>query len=49
MNPAKRYEIFMHFQAANPLKNWQNLRVERKARGANATVAPIEGGCSTTH
>ena len=28
------------------LTNWLNLRAERKAHGANATVAPIEGGCS---
>ncbi|HEU0233729.1 MAG TPA: electron transport complex subunit E [Gallionella sp.] len=32
------------------LKNWLNLRAERKARGANAIAAPIEGGCSpATH
>ncbi|MDD5383547.1 MAG: electron transport complex subunit E [Gallionella sp.] len=32
------------------MKNWLNLRAERKAHGANATVAPIEGGCSpATH
>jgi electron transport complex protein RnfE len=31
------------------LKNWLNLRAERKAHGANASVAPIEGGCSTAH
>ena len=31
------------------LKNWLNLRAERKAHGANATVAPVEGGCSTAH
>jgi len=24
-------------------------RAERKAHGANATVAPVEGGCSTAH
>ncbi|HEU0220082.1 MAG TPA: electron transport complex subunit E [Gallionella sp.] len=32
------------------LKNWLNLRAERKAHGANATIAPVEGGCSpVTH
>ncbi len=32
------------------LKNWLNLRAERKAHGANTTVAPVEGGCSpATH
>lgn len=31
------------------MKNWLNLRAERKAHGANATIAPVEGGCSTTH
>ena len=31
------------------LKNWLNLRAERKAHGANATVAPVECGCSTSH
>jgi len=31
------------------LKNWLNLRAERKAPGANATVTPIERGCSTAH
>ncbi|WP_435627302.1 electron transport complex subunit E [Candidatus Ferrigenium straubiae] len=28
------------------LKNWLNLRAERKVHGANATVTPTEGGCS---
>jgi len=28
------------------LKNWLNLRAERKAHGANAAIAPIDGGCS---
>lgn len=27
-------------------RNWLTLRAERKAKGANATVAPVEGGCS---
>ncbi len=27
-------------------KNWLNLRAERKARGGNAIVAPIDGGCA---
>jgi len=27
-------------------KNWLNLRAERKLKGANATIVPIEGGCS---
>ena len=32
------------------LKNWLNLRAECKTHGANATIAPIEGGCSpATH
>ncbi|OGS99952.1 MAG: electron transport complex subunit RsxE [Gallionellales bacterium RBG_16_56_9] len=31
------------------LKNWLNLRAERKAHGAKATLIPIEGGCSTAH
>ncbi len=30
-------------------RNWLNLRAERKLKGSNATVAPIEGGCSTSH
>ena len=30
-------------------KNWLSLRAERKAHGANATVIPVEGGCSTAH
>ncbi len=30
------------------LKNWLNLRAERKAHGAHAAVAPAEGGCRTT-
>lgn len=31
------------------LKNWLNLRAERKLHGANATIVPIEGGCTTAH
>lgn len=31
------------------MRNWLNLRAERKAHGANATVTSIEGGCSTAH
>ena len=31
------------------MKNWLNLRAERKALGANAAVTSIEGGCSTAH
>ena len=31
------------------MKNWLNLRAERKAHGANAAVTSIEGGCSTAH
>ena len=31
------------------MKNWLNLRAERKAYGANAAVTSIEGGCSTAH
>lgn len=27
-------------------KNWLNLRAERRLRGADATVQPVEGGCS---
>jgi electron transport complex protein RnfE len=27
-------------------KNWLNLRKERKARGSNATVTPVDGGCA---
>jgi electron transport complex protein RnfE len=27
-------------------KNWLNLRKERKARGAQATTTPIDGGCT---
>ena len=27
-------------------KNWLNLRAERKLHGSNATIAPVEGGCS---
>ncbi len=27
-------------------RNWLALRAERKARGAGAAIAPIEGGCS---
>lgn len=31
-------------------KNWLNLRAERKHKGATATLAPIDGGCSpATH
>jgi electron transport complex protein RnfE len=30
-------------------KNWLNLRAERKARGASATIAPVDGGCSVSH
>jgi electron transport complex protein RnfE len=31
-------------------KNWLNLRAEQKRKGAAATAAPIEGGCSpATH
>jgi electron transport complex protein RnfE len=31
-------------------KNWLNLRKEQKARGAQATVSPVDGGCSpATH
>jgi electron transport complex protein RnfE len=31
-------------------RNWLNLRAERKLKGAAATVAPVEGGCSpATH
>ncbi|WP_035382749.1 electron transport complex subunit E [Ferriphaselus sp. R-1] len=29
-------------------KNWHSLRTARKAQGADATVAPVEGGCSPT-
>jgi len=31
------------------MRNWLSLRAERKAHGANATVIPVEGGCSTAH
>jgi len=31
------------------MRNWLNLRAERKAHGTNATVTPVEGGCSTAH
>lgn len=31
------------------MRNWLSLRAERKARGATATIIPIEGGCSTAH
>ena len=31
------------------MRNWLNLRAGRKAHGANASVAPVEGGCSTAH
>jgi electron transport complex protein RnfE len=27
-------------------KNWLNLRAEQKLKGANATIVPVEGGCS---
>ena len=27
-------------------KNWLNLRAERKVHGTDATVTPVEGGCS---
>jgi len=27
-------------------KNWLNLRAERKVHGSNATIVPVEGGCS---
>jgi electron transport complex protein RnfE len=27
-------------------KNWLNLRTERKLKGVNASVAPVQGGCS---
>jgi electron transport complex protein RnfE len=27
-------------------RNWLTLRAERKAKGANAVIAPAEGGCS---
>jgi len=28
--------------------NWLNLRAERKLKGRNATIIPIEGGCTPT-
>lgn len=31
------------------MRNWLDLRAERKAHGANATMIPVEGGCSTAH
>ena len=31
------------------MKNWMSLRAERKAHGVNATITPVEGGCSTAH
>lgn len=31
------------------LKNWLNLRAEQKLHGENATIVPVEGGCSTAH
>ena len=31
------------------MRNWLNLRAESKAHGANASVTPVEGGCSTAH
>ena len=27
-------------------RNWLNLRAERKVKGANATIVPVDGGCS---
>ncbi|MBI3479469.1 MAG: electron transport complex subunit E [Nitrosomonadales bacterium] len=27
-------------------KNWLNLRAERKLKGANATITPVDGGCA---
>jgi electron transport complex protein RnfE len=27
-------------------KNWLNLRAERKVHGSNATIVPVDGGCS---
>jgi electron transport complex protein RnfE len=27
-------------------KNWLNLRAERKVHGSNATILPVDGGCS---
>jgi electron transport complex protein RnfE len=31
-------------------KNWLNLRAEQKRKGANATLTPVDGGCSpATH
>ena len=30
-------------------KNWMNLRAEQKLHSADATVAPVQGGCSTAH
>ena len=27
-------------------KNWLNLRVEQKLKGSNATITPVNGGCS---
>lgn len=30
-------------------KNWLALRAERKVHGADATIIPVEGGCSTAH
>jgi electron transport complex protein RnfE len=27
-------------------KNWLNLRAERKQHGSNATIVPVDGGCS---
>lgn len=27
-------------------KNWLNLRAERKLKGENATIVPVDGGCS---
>lgn len=31
------------------MRNWLNLRAERKAHGTNASIAPVEGDCSTAH
>jgi electron transport complex protein RnfE len=27
-------------------KNWLNLRAERKVHGSNASIVPVDGGCS---
>ncbi|HEX5363013.1 MAG TPA: electron transport complex subunit E, partial [Gallionella sp.] len=31
------------------MRNWLTLRAAQKTNGAAASIAPIEGGCSTTH